>query len=219
MNEAAPASAPTEAAPAAAAPKSKREVEEVLMSDGRKVEFVGKAKVLKTGLIGDRPVEELSSDELKNAHIGHAAIRMDFRNGTTRTYPLNHEIALRYALHGALQKYGDQLAGEDAPDLDDWAASTDSLHEQLKNGDWSKARVGGSMAGTSVLIQALVEYTGRTLDEVKAHIADWTPQQKQQLRIDPEIKAIVDRIEQEKAAKATKVDVGALKASLKGLAA
>src|SRR6266404_6194155 len=202
-----------------AAPKKAREVEKVKMEDGREVEFVGKSKIQKDFLIADKSWDELSSEEKATSPISQAAIRIDFRNGTTRQYPLNPALALQYAGHGALQKYGDELAGEDAPDLDDWAASTDRLHERLSAGEWTKARVGGGMAGTSVLIQALMEFTGRTSEEVRLHIKDWTPQQKQQLRMDPEIKPIVDKIEKEKAAKATNVDVGALKESLRGLAA
>ena len=209
------------AAPAATAkPAVKgREAEKVQMEDGREVEFVGKAKFYKDVLVKGKPIEDCSVEELAAATIADVAIRLDFKNGTTRTYPLNPALGLYYAGHGGKQKYGDELSGEDAPDLDDWAATTDRLHERMMAGDWIKTRVGGGMAGTSVLLQALMEFTGRTAQEVRDHIKDWTPLQKQQLRMDPEIKPIVDRIEQEKAAKATHVDTGALKASLRGWAA
>lgn len=216
-------------APAAPAAKKVREVETVDMTDGRKVEFVGKGKMLKEAIVlqpdgTSRPIDELSLEELAAVHIKDVAIRLDFRNGATRTYPLNPAIGLRYAGHGALQKYGDQLAGgvknedgSESNDLDDWAYEVDQLHAQLTKGEWSKARVGGGGGGISILIQALMRFTGRTAEEVKAHIADWTPAQKQQLRLDPEIKPIVDEIEKEKAAKASHVDTGALKAGLRGL--
>lgn len=202
---------------AAPAPKKERVVEKVKMDDGREVEFVGKSKIQKDFLVHGKPFDELTAEEKGAAHIGKSAIRIDFRNGTSRTYPLNPALALQYAGHGALQKYGDELAGEDAPDLDDWAATTDRLHERLVAGEWTKARVGGGMAGTSVLLQALMRFTGRTSEEVRAHIKDWTPQQKQALRNDPDIKPIVDEIEKEKAAKAAHVDTGALKTSLRAL--
>lgn len=218
-------------AAATPAPKKTREVENVTMSDGRVVEFVGKGKMLKEALVlqadgSAKPIDELSLEELAQVHIKDVAIRLDFRNGATRTYPLNPAIGLRYAGHGALQKYGDQLAGgvknedgTESNDLDDWAYETDRLHEQLTKGEWSKTRVGGGGGGISVLIQALVRFTGRTVEEVKAHIADWTPAQKQQLRLDPEIKPIVDEIEKEKAAKNSHVDTSALKAGLRSLLA
>lgn len=205
-------------------PATKKQSEVVKMSDGREVTFAGTwekgQKIQKDAIVNGKSWSELTPEEKAKAHVSHAAIRVDFRNGTTRTYPLNPALALQYAVHGALQKYGDELAGEDAPDLDDWAATTDRLHERLTAGDWSKARVGGGMAGTSVLVQALSKFTGRTEDEVKAYIKDWTPQQKQALRQDPEIKPYVDEIEKERAAKASaNVDTGALKTALRGLAA
>jgi hypothetical protein len=220
------ADAQTQAGNGQTAAKAKRETETVEMEDGRKVEFLLPKKEGQKGqqfkkdfVIGETPWDELSSEDKQKANISQAAIRFDFRNGTTRRYPLNPALALQYAGHGGLQKYGDELAGEDAVDLDDWALSTDRLHERLMAGEWTKARIGGGMGGTSVLLQALMEFTGRTAEEVRAHIKDWTPLQKQQLRQDPEIKPIVDKIEAEKAAKATHVDTSALKQSLRGLAA
>jgi hypothetical protein len=204
--------------------KKERDAEKVTMTDGREVEFVGKARFYKDVMArlpsGEWQVlDDLTNEQLAGITINDLAIRMDFRNGATRTYPLNPALALRFTGHGGKQKYGDELAGEDAPDLDDWAETTDRLHERLMGGEWAKARVGGGMAGTSVLLQALMEFTGRTAQEVRDHIRDWSPQQKQQLRMDPEIKPLVDAIEAAKAAKATHVDTAALKASLKGLAA
>lgn len=208
----------------APAAKPQRVVEKVKMDDGREVEFVGKANFYKDVLVDGKPIEDYSTEELANRSISDLSVRLDFRNGTTRTYPLNPALALRYAGHGAKQKYGDELAGgvgekkDEEPNLDDWAEATDALHERIMAGDWTKARVGGGMAGTSILIQALMEFTGRTAQEVREHIKDWTPDQKRQLKADPEIKPIVDRIEAAKASK-SKVDTSALKASLKGLAA
>lgn len=214
--------------PAPEAPKGKtREAETVEMSDGRKVEFVGKQKLLKEAgvLVHGQFIEIDSSTPEQIAH-GHLAIRMDFRNGATRTYPLNRDIIHRYALHGGLQKYGDQLAGgvkledgSESQDLDDWAYETDQLHDQLKSGIWAKTRVGGGGGGVSVLIQALMEFTGRTAEEVRDFIKDWDPKTKAQMRLDPDIKPIVDRITAEKAAKAPKVDTASLKEKLRGLAA
>lgn len=213
--------------------KKEREVVIVDMTDGRKIEFVGKGMMLKEAIVRTSnaetgepmwvPIDELSLEQLGQVHIQNVAIRLDFRNGATRTYPLNPALGLRYAGHGGLQKYGDQLAGgvknEDgtqSTDLDDWAYTTDELHAQLMKGEWSKTRVGGG-GGISVLLQALVRFTGNTLEVVKEHIKDWTPAQKQQLAVDPDIKPIIDAIQLEKAAKASHVDVSALKTSLRGL--
>jgi hypothetical protein len=218
--------------PPAAPAKKVREAVMIKMNDNREVEFVGKQLMLKEALVhvwkedgtdAWAPIDSLSLEELSRVHIKDVAIRLDFRNGATRTYPLNPALGLRYAGHGGLQKYGDQLAGgvknEDgtvSSDLDDWAYATDELHEQLMKGEWSKTRVGGG-GGISILIQALMRFTQRTLEEVKEHIKDWTPAQKQQLAVDPEIKPIIDAIQLEKAAKASHVDVSALKSGLRGL--
>lgn len=208
------------------AAKPPKQSEIVEMSDGRKVTFSGtweKGQKIQKDVIrlhDKKSWSDLTDEEKKVLHVGQVGIRIDFRNGTTRTYPLNPELALQYAVHGGLQKYGDELAGEDAADLDDWAITTDRLHERLMAGDWRRAREGGGMAGTSVLLQALMEFTGRTAEEVRAHIKDWTPQQKIALRNDPDIKPFVEKIEAEKAAKiGAKVDTGALKAGLRSLAA
>src|SRR5262252_1713742 len=77
-----------EAAPAAK-PKAVKEVEKVQMSDGRTVDFAGKAKFYKDVLIGGKPIDEASAEEIASAQISDIAIRLDFRNGATRTYPLN----------------------------------------------------------------------------------------------------------------------------------
>ena len=207
------------------APKKERVVEKVTMTDGREVEFSGAAgapkaqRIKKDFLVSGKSIDDCSAEELQTAPLKDCGLRIDFRNGTTRYYPVNPALGIRYVGHGESQKYGDELAGEDAPDLDDWAATTDRLHERVMAGEWTQARIGGGMAGTSVLMLALIEFTGRTADEVRNHIKDWTPQQKQALRNDADIKPIVDRIEKEKAAKITNVDTGALKASLRGLAA
>lgn len=228
MNEA--TQAPAEGAAAAPAAKKTREAVKVAMSDGREVEFVGKQKLLKEGIVilndgAVVPVDEASDEQVA---AGTLAVRMDFKNGATRTYPLNTRLLHRFAVHGGLQKYGDQLAGgvknedgSESQDLDDWALETDALHDQLNKdgGVWAKARVGGGGGGTSVLLQALMEYTGQSLEAVKEHIKDWTPADKITMRNTEEIKPIIERIEKEKAAKAGHVDVGAKLAGLKALAA
>ena len=214
------------------APKKVREAVNIAMTDGRTVEFVGKTQMLKDVIvIGEgenfsvtkRSIDDLTLDDLGKTHIGQIRIRIDLRNGTTREYELNPALALRFAGHGGLQKYGDQVAGgvknDDgslSTDLDDWAYVLDSLHEQLKTGEWSKAREGGG-GGISILLQALVRFTGRTLEEVKEFTRDWTAATRQQMMVDPEIKPIIDAINLEKAARASHVDTSALKAGLRSL--
>src|SRR5688572_30727301 len=68
-------------ASAEAKPKKEREAEQVLMTDGRTVEFVGKRKMLKETIIEGSRV----------------SIRLDFRNGETRLWAIPDVLLLKAA--------------------------------------------------------------------------------------------------------------------------
>jgi hypothetical protein len=190
----------------------------VLMEDGRKVPFVGKRQVLKEALVNGAPFDASTPiDPTANT----LAVRLDFRNGTSRTYEVNQNLLANFALHGALQKYGDELAGgvklEDgtqSTDLDDWAATTDRLHERLSEGKWSIGRTGDSMGGTSVLLKALIEASGKPVTELREWLKGKSQKEKSALRNSAKLKPIVERIESEKASAGAKVDTDALLAEL-----
>jgi hypothetical protein len=171
---------------------AKKEVSTIKMQDGRNVDFVGKRKMLKETIIEGSKV----------------SVRLDFRNGETRTFEIPDELLLKFAGHGAEQKLGDETAGEE--DVDDMTLSVDALIERLNAGEWGTRREGSSMAGTSVLLRALVEHTGKTVEQVKAFLSTKTQAEKQALRGSAKLRPIVDRIEAEKAAKNAKVDTEAL---------
>jgi len=178
--------------------KSKVEkiVETVTLTDGRKVEFAGKRKMQKETLVeGDK-----------------VGIRIDFRNGETRTYWSPIELVLRFAGHGMEQKYGDECAGVE--DVDDMVLATDDLDSRIQKLEWSVKREGGGFGGTSVLLRALVEFSGRTAEQVKEFLAGKTQAEKMALRNSAKLKPIVDRLEAEKAAKGAKVDTDSLLATL-----
>jgi len=177
--------------------KAEKVSEVVKYSDGRSVEFVGKRKMLKETLI--------------NAD-GTVAVRLDFRNGETRLFPIPQSLFARFAGHGAEQKLGDETAGE--TDVDDMVLAVDDLIGRLDKGEWSVKREGSGFTGTSVLLRALVEFSGRTADQVKAFLTGKSQAEKIALRNDPKIKPIVERLESEKASKAAHVDTGALLSSL-----
>lgn len=180
----------------AAAKKQKAEVELVTLSDGTTAEFAGKRKMLKSSIIdGDK-----------------ISVRLDFRNAETRTFVLPQELIARFAAHGAEQKLGDETAGEN--DVDDMVLAIDNLIDRLNKGEWSIQRQSGGMSGTSVLLQALVEFSGREKEQVKTFLSNKTPAEKRAMRADPKIKPIVDRIESEKASKESKIDTESLLASL-----
>ena len=122
-----------------------------------------------------------------------------------------------FAAHGIEQKYGDELAGFEG-DIDDMVLEIDGLDERIQKGEWSAKREGTGMAGTSVLIRALVEYSSskgdpRTVEQVQAFLKPMKPAEKTALRGSPALKPIIDRLEAEKAAKAAKVDTEALLAN------
>ena len=67
-----------------------------------------------------------------------------------------------------------------------------------------------SMAGASVLIRALVELRGKSVEEVKAFLSGKTHAEKLALREVPQVKAIIQRLEAEKASKRPQIDAEAL---------
>ena len=177
--------------------KNTPEVETVKMEDGRAVDFVGKKKIDKSGF------------KLADGTLG---IRIDFRNGQTRQYPLRPDMIEKFATHGAEQKYGDQLAGAKDEhgqplDVEDMVLELDALHKQLyEDGDWTTKRDASGMAGTSILARALAEIKSKTLPEILESLKKLSHKEKMALRLNPKVKPTVDRLEAERAAKGTQVD-------------
>ena len=168
-------------------------IETVTMEDGKIIEFAGKRKLLKTSTISP---------------AGEVAVRMDFRNGQTRTFTVPGTMLAKFAAHGAEQKLGDEIAGLD--DIDDCVMAADELIDRLYNGEWGIKREANGMAGTSVLARALCELTGKTREQIKAFLAGKSQAEKVALRNSGKVKPIVDRIESEKASKKSNVDTDAL---------
>jgi len=178
--------------------KEKAVVESVTLSDGRTVEFVGKRKMLKETIIDDKH--------------GHVDVRLDFRNGETRTFRIPHGLFHKFAGHGAEQKLGDETAGVE--DVEDMVLAIDDLIDRLSKGEWSTKRESSGAAGTSVLLRALVEYSGKTTEQIKEFLSGKSQAEKLALRNSPQLKPIVEKLEAEKAAKGSKVDTESLLASL-----
>lgn len=167
-------------------------VKTVTMTDGRVVDFPGKRKLQKSTGVVD----------------GKVQTRLDFVNGETRLFTIPDALLLKFAGHGAEQKLGDEIAGID--DVEDCVLAVDELIDRLYNGEWATKREGNGMAGTSTLLKALVEHTGKTIEQIKTFLAGKSQAEKLALRGNPKIKPIVERIEAEKAAKGAKVDTEAL---------
>lgn len=161
-------------------------VETVTMTDGRNVDFVGKRKILKESLI--------------SADGSQVAVRIDFRNAETRTFALPASLLNKFAAHGAEQKLGDEVAGVE--DVDDAVLAIDSLIDRLNKGEWSVQREAGGMSGASILLKAMVEFSGKTVEQIKEFLATKTQAEKMALKNNAKIKPIVERLTAEKEAKA-----------------
>lgn len=173
--------------------------EVVTMGDGRKVTFAGKRRAIKSSTFED----------------GIVKVRIDFRNGVSKVYTVPQAQTERAACHGGEQKFGDSYAGLE--DIDDMIEACDSVQENLNKGDWNARVEGSGIAGSSVLARALVEATGKQMDEIRTWLKARTQAEKLQLRNSSKLKPIVERLEAEKSAKAQKVDVSGLMAEV-GLA-
>lgn len=152
--------------------KSKTEVVAVSMTDGRTVNFAGKRKVNKETVIDDSKIT--IDGDIVQLEKDAVSIRMDFRNGETRLIALPLALLARFAGHGAEQKFGDELASPADKPLseDDMVIAIDDLNAQIQAGNWGKGRAagGGGVSGASIVVQALVEATGKDLATVKAYL-------------------------------------------------
>lgn len=187
----APAPAAAPGTPVATA-KEKTPVQTIKMTDGRTVDFPGKRKMQK----------ESFEDN------GKVSVRLDFVNGETRTVNLRTDMLSKYAAHGAEQKLGDEIAGVE--NVDDAVLAIDNLVERLNAGEWTMKRESDGIAGTSILIRALVEVSNKSVEQIKAFLKDKTQAEKMALRVSTKLKPIVDRLEAERASKSAKVDTDAL---------
>lgn len=175
---------PEDTATAPKATASKTEKLPVTMSDGRTVEFNKKQKLVKTSTIGDD---------------GNVSVRLDFSNGQTRDFTVPSQLLTRFAAHGAEQKLGDAIAGE--TDVNDAVESVDDLIGRLNNGEWNIQRAAGAFSGTSVLIQALVEVSGKSVEDIRGFLANKSQAEKIALRRSDKLRPTIERLEAEKASK------------------
>ena len=154
------------------AAKAKTEVTTVVMTDGRSVNFAGKRKVNKETVLDASKIE--IEGDVAQFTAGSVSIRMDFRNGETRLIPLPLSLLARFAGHGGEQKFGDELASSAAEPMseEDMVLAIDDLNAQIQAGNWGKGRAtgGGGVSGASLVVQAIVEATGKDIATVKAYL-------------------------------------------------
>lgn len=220
------------------AAKPKAEIVAVQMSDGRSVNFAGKRKVNKETLIDEGKIEIDEGSGIVQLQRGAVAVRMDFRNGETRTLELPLSLLARFAGHGGEQKFGDELATTADKPLseEDMVIAIDDLYAEIAKGKWGKGRAagGGGVSGASMVIQAILEAVNnrnaakglplKTLDDIKAYVqkrldAETSKPEGERLTRralydsfrapGTETGVIIERMEKEKAAKNVKVDANA----------
>ena len=187
---------------------------EVQMDDGRKVSFAGKRQADKTVTVNpDNSV----------------VVRIDFRNGksvSVNSAQLAEGILLQAIGHGLSQKVGDEYSGE--KDVDDMVLAAEEMVKRLTSGEWGATRAAGDgFPRASGVIRALCEVTGKTVDEIKAFLQkkldDAKAKGEKLTRNDlytsfrnPTSKTgvVIKRLEEEKLAKASKVNSDDLLAEL-----
>ena len=152
--------------------KSKTEYTAVKMSDGREVQFAGKRKVVKATVVDDSKIQLDGNSLMLSA--GAISVRMDFRNGETRLIPLPLSLLARFAGHGGEQKFGDELASPADKPLseEDMVIAIDDLNSEIQKGNWGKGRAagGGGVSGAGIVVKALAEATGKTVEFIKAFL-------------------------------------------------
>lgn len=202
------------------ASKSKTEYTQVQMTDGRTVQFAGKRKVNKDTVIDESKIA--IEGDVMQISAGAISIRMDFRNGETRTMPLPLSLLAQFAGHGGEQKFGDELATTADKPLseDDMVIAIDDLNALIQSGKWGAGRAsgGGGVSGASVVVQAIMEATGKDLETVKAFLQKKLDADKDLSRralydsfrvAGTKTGVIIKRLEEAKLAKTAKVDADA----------
>ena len=169
------------------ATKQETSVNTVSMDDGRTVDFVGKRRMIKESIVTN----------------GEGSVRLDFVNGETRTYKLVPELLMKFALHGAEQKLGDEIAGVE--DVEDAIEAIDELIIRLEKGEWAiKRATGNGLAGASILVRALVELTGKHVAVIRESLASKTQEEKMALRRNGKLRPIIEKLEALKASRKEK---------------
>lgn len=200
--------------------KSKTEYTQVAMTDGRTVQFAGKRKVNKETVLDESKI--LIEGDTMQIQAGAISIRMDFRNGETRTMPLPLSLLAQFAGHGGEQKFGDELATTADKPLseDDMVIAIDDLNALIQSGKWGAGRAsgGGGVSGASVVVQAIMEATGKDMATVKAFLQKKLDADKDLSRralydsfrvAGTKTGVIIKRLEEAKLAKTAKVDADA----------
>lgn len=142
-----------------------------------------------------------------SATINGDTLALTFANGETLTMrgdALNSDVQQYAMMHGLKQKLVDAAAISRNPEtgraasVEDKFQAVKTVYERLLGGQWNAAREGGGATG-GLLLQALVRmYAGRkTVDELRAFLADKSDAEKTALRKNPRVAQIIEDIRAE----------------------
>jgi len=153
-------------------------------------------------------------------------LTLEFRHGETLTLrpeALTPEIQRAAMLHGLKQKLVDAAAI--ARDTATGRAATiqtkfDAVKEIFdritgENPSWNKPRAGGAGGQGGLLARAIARYKNVALEQAKAYLDRLTDAQKQALRVDHRIAAVINELRLE-TAKPAGIDTDALLSGLGG---
>lgn len=162
----------------------------IIMRDGRAIGF------------GER--QQCVKEVLRDADGAPLGVRFSFRNGDTTVLEVKDLPAATVAelvVHGIKQKVGDEGSKEKVTSAQEFADQAYAMAQRLLAGT-AFTRLGGERANPDLdLAQALSLWKGdRTVDEALKFLKDKSKAQKQALSQVAGIKAILDRIAQERAA-------------------
>lgn len=164
------------------------------------------------------------------ASIGDdGSLVLEFRHGETlRVHPesLNPEIQRAAMLHGLKQKLVDAAAisrdtttGRAATIATKYNAVREIFDRITgENPSWNKPRAGGAGGPGGLLARAIARYKSVSVEQAKAYLDRLTDAQKQALRVDPRIAAIINELRLE-SAKPAGIDTDALLSGLDDLGA
>ena len=153
-------------------------------------------------------------------------LTLEFRHGETlKLHPesLAPEIQRAALLHGLKQKLVDAAAISRDPTTGRTATIAtkyDAVKEIFdritgENPSWNKPRAGGAGGQGGLLARAIARYKNVTIEQAKAYLDRLTDAQKQALRVDPRIAAIINELRLE-TAKPAGIDTDALLSGLGG---
>jgi hypothetical protein len=123
------------------------------------------------------------------------SVDLNFTNGEKRTFTVPDSLLLQFAGFGAAAR------------MPDTPEAADKLITQLNGGVWSVRPAGDGNGGGSVLTRALIEASGKSKAEIDEFLKGKTQAQKFEMRGQPKLLPIIQRIEAEEAAKKAAKDL------------